>query len=289
MLADEFAHQAVVMGSGKSMSGSRIDHLVKLNLGPLQFQGKTPGIGRVNVIIQLPMHEEESAMEIGRFGGDVRELVSLRIILGRIHVALGVDGVVIAFTGDRTAGDTGTEKRITRHHPESHAAAVAIAAQADALFIDEGKSAQPADRFGQVAALGDIHLPVAGPGGLRTLAAGHSGISIKADDALGCQGLIGEASAIPAIPNARHLGSAINRHPDGVFFLGVKIGGRIRPLHPAIFELDGKLYALPQVYSSGIDGIGNGGSGQGGSVGNLMKLPGLRRPDQESARGYGMD
>ncbi len=178
------------MGSGKGMSGARVDHLVILNLRLLQCRRKAPGVGWVDVIIQLPMHEEESAMEIGRFSNDVGKLVSLRVILRCIHVALGVDGVVIAFTGDRTAGDTGTEKRIARHHPEGHAAAVAIAAQADAIFIDEGKSAQPADRLGQVAALADIHLVVTGPGGLSTLAAGHSGIGIKGDDTLGRKGLI---------------------------------------------------------------------------------------------------
>lgn len=139
VFADEFAHQLVVVAAGEGVGRAWIDHLVKLNLSILQSQRKAPGVGRMDVVIQLTMYQEEFAVQVGRFGGDMRDLIAFGVVLRRIHIALGVDGVVVALAGDGAAGDTCAKEGVAGHHPEGHAASIAVAAQADALFIDEGE------------------------------------------------------------------------------------------------------------------------------------------------------
>ena len=99
----------------------------------------------------------------------------------------------------------------------------------------------------------------AGPGGLGAFAAGDARIGIESDHPLGSQRLIGGASAAPVIADARHLGAAIDGHPDGVFLLGIEIG-RQNPggFHlAAILQSDGELLGFaPAVLLQSVDRVG---------------------------------
>ncbi len=71
--------------------------------------------------------------------------VTLRILLWRVHVAFGVNGVVVVPVGDRSAGNPSRKELTVRQGKSCHEAAVTMTAHPDPGGIDIGIIADPAN------------------------------------------------------------------------------------------------------------------------------------------------
>src|SRR5260370_796403 len=111
-----------------------------------------------------------------------------------------------------------------RHGKGSHEPTVAGAAHSDAQRVDPGILAKPVNRLFNVLEFLDAELLVSRPRGHGALAAGAARIAMKDDEAETGQHLIVDPPAAPGIADRRKMWAGIGLEPDGIMFLGIKIG-----------------------------------------------------------------
>src|SRR5207245_708208 len=139
-----------------AVAASRID----LNFGVAarldELLGELNGVGEVDVVVVGAGGNQKFALELGGVGYRRRILVALGVVLRQAHVALGVDGVVLAPVCDRRAGEPGLEDlgRV-QHRVASHVSAIAPAPDANARAVYVGQCLQIADA-GEL--VGEFHL-----------------------------------------------------------------------------------------------------------------------------------
>src|ERR1039458_5662293 len=92
-------------GAGDAVGLLRVQHELELLARQLQGIGHLQGVLEQHVVILEIVKDEELAFQVCRFRGEGGVLIAVGILLGKAHVALGVDGVVVDPTGHRRAGD----------------------------------------------------------------------------------------------------------------------------------------------------------------------------------------
>ena len=75
-----------------------------------------------------------------------RLLIAVGVLLRRVHVALGVNRIVVVPIGDRGAGNARGEELAVRQSERGHVAAVAATADADARRVNPRILADPTHR-----------------------------------------------------------------------------------------------------------------------------------------------
>ena len=84
----------------------------------------------------VPWTDEEMAVEIG-CGVEDREVVVAFCKVGGVHVALGVDGIVVAAIGDGGDGDAGAEAVGVGDGVEGEGATPAPSPPAETIFVED--------------------------------------------------------------------------------------------------------------------------------------------------------
>ena len=115
-----------------------IDELHEGDVGLHEGFGELGGIAVVHVVIGCAVADEEGTVEL--LGARHRvAVVAGGVFLGRAHIALGIDSVVVAVVGDGCHGHAGSEDAAALGHGHQRVeAAVAPAPDADAVLIDIG-------------------------------------------------------------------------------------------------------------------------------------------------------
>ena len=94
-----------------------VNHHVKLFARALEGVGEMPGVGGVYVVVDEAVQEEELAIQVFCMGEAGAGAVACRVFLGRAHVALGVNGVVIFPIGHWRAGHADVDNEIAGRSP----------------------------------------------------------------------------------------------------------------------------------------------------------------------------
>ena len=189
-----------------------------------ELLGELNGVGEVDVVVVGAGGDQKFALELGSVGYRRRILVALGVVLRQAHVALGVDGVVLAPVCDRRAGEPGLEDlgRV-QHRVASHVSAIAPAPDANARAVYVGQCLQIADA-GEL--VGEFHLthPMKQRGFKRVAPRGHSPVVHCEDqEALLRHHLVPEeVGASPGVAHHLAMWPAIEMHQRRVFLRGVK-------------------------------------------------------------------
>src|SRR5580658_9830647 len=94
-------------GVTDAVAAAGVDLVFGILLGLDEFLRQLHGVGKVYVVVAGGMGDEQLTVKPGGIIDGRRVAVAVGILLGRAHVALRVDGVVLAPIGDRGPGKAG--------------------------------------------------------------------------------------------------------------------------------------------------------------------------------------
>ena len=156
---------------GKAVPLTRVDHHLERLAESLQLVGELLRVLTMDVVVDAAMNQQHLPVQLGRGKPRRGVAIAARIVARRLHVALGVDRVVVAPVGHRRADDAGRPagavgERVRRHEP-----AVTPAVQRDARRVDVRLRLEPRDAILEIAQFQLAELAVNRPLRLRALAA----------------------------------------------------------------------------------------------------------------------
>ncbi len=213
----------LALGAADAVALVGINHEGKILVQVLQLVDKLKDVLHVHVVIHGAVGDEELALEFVRMGHHRAGVITVGILLGGVHVALGIDAVVQAIVGDRVLGDTVREiVGACSHRQQGDITTITAAGDADAGGIDKGELLQPFDcgdivmdlPFAEIA----VHLILP----LAAEQARAAVIHIENDDALLRCVEIGEHRK--AIAHDGSVWPAVDLQKDRIFLGDVEVG-----------------------------------------------------------------
>ena len=191
----------------------------------------------MHIIVGQTMAEEKSTMQLWGTGDGVHLVVTLRVLLWRTHIPLGINRVVETPAGRRSDCHSGTEDGAPlRHGHQRVPTAVRPSPDADTVFVDIRLLAEPQRSLHLIAGLELAQTEVGTFLELSATAARASVVDTDTHIALLGQVLLedGPIAVHADAPLVQHLlvaRTAILIHDDRVAFRRVKVG---RLDHPSV-------------------------------------------------------
>ena len=140
----------------------RVDEPVEILSGLEQGIDELHHMGGMDVVIDRSVLDQELSLQVLDIVERVGFLVALGIVLGKSHVPLGIDGVIVPPVDAGGPGHRNVEfiRRLQQGH-DGHVAAVGDSGDADAARIHIGTLGEVGHRGHQVLYVGLPQLPVA--------------------------------------------------------------------------------------------------------------------------------
>ena len=229
-----------------------VDLHVELLAGLYEGLAILGGVAQVDVVVGRAVDEQEVAREL-RCAADGVVGIALAVFLRRAHVALGVDGVVVAPVGRGCHGHSGAEDGLPgAHRHERVEAAKAPTPNAYVLAVDVGQRGKIAGGGSLVLGFEAAQVQVGTL--LESRPAATRAASVNADVDVAARGHVAlvnasaEKAHVPRVGDLLRAGPGILIHDDGIAARGVEVG---RLDHPsvqlgAVDGLKGEKLLLPE-------------------------------------------
>src|SRR5260221_12072849 len=128
--------------------------------------------------------------------------ITIRIVRRRLHVALGVNGIIVAPIRNCAAGNSNLESLAVCQRVTRHKSAIAPPPETYARTINIGLLLEPRKSILQIAQLQLTEILIERPGGAHALVTGRAVVADPDDIALLCQHLMPKVTgAAPGIPD----------------------------------------------------------------------------------------
>ena len=176
----------------------------------------------MHIVVGHSLQQQQLALELARVLHATSRVVALRILLRRAHVALGVDGVVVAPVGRRRARHAGGEDITAANHANCrHVAAVTVPRDADARGVDvRACCREMLHRGGLIIGVGLTELQVRAA--FKGLSATRCSAIVDDDQDESERGA--RIARIEPIGDQTNRRAAVGVDDDGIFLLGIKRG-----------------------------------------------------------------
>ena len=184
----------------------------------------------MHVVVLGAVDQHQLAAQVLRRADHRGALVALLVLLRGAHVALGVDRVVEPPVVHAGAGEPERELVAVGQRVGRHEAAVAPAADRDALGVPAELGADVVDRVLQVLELLHPELPVARAGVLLAAPRRRAHVALQDDEALLRQELV-VGRVRPAVPHRRRVRPRVGRQEHRVALARLPVG---RQLHRGV-------------------------------------------------------
>ena len=184
----------------------------------------------MHVVVLGAVDQHQLAAQVLRRADHRGALVALLVLLRGAHVALGVDRVVEPPVVHAGAGEPERELVAVGQRVGRHEAAVAPAADRDALGVPAELGADVVDSVLQVLELLHPELPVARAGVLLAAPRRRAHVALQDDEALLRQELV-VGRVRPAVPHRRRVRPRVGRQEHRVALARLPVG---RQLHRGV-------------------------------------------------------